>query len=316
MRRIVWVLAVTLLYVYSVGVTTQQQPPANDMSWVMPDRVEKEIPNDPAPKQAPGSTRTYTDEQIGDLRNPPDWYPDQHPTPPEVVVKGQGDAMACGSCHLMSGLGHPESSDLTGLTVPYIVQQMLDFKSGTRQDPTGKRMNGIANALTDEQVAQAAEYFAALPRRPFQQVIEADMVPVTFLGNGRMRFADPGGAMEPIAGRIITLPEDQARARLRDPNSGFINYVPVGSLARGKELAESGGGKTVSCTVCHGADLKGQGSTPRLAGMHPVYTARQLFWYKDGTRNGTDAALMKPIADTLDPADIVAVSAYLASLAP
>ena len=52
------------------------------------------------------------------------------------------------------------------------------------------------------------------------------MVPATFLGNGRMRFADPGGAFEPIAGRVITLPENRARARLRDPYSGFINYVP------------------------------------------------------------------------------------------
>lgn len=316
MRRIVWVLAVALLYVFSVGVASQEQPAADDMSWAFPSSVEKPFPADPAPRRAPDSTRTYTDEQIGDLRNPPDWYPDQHPTPPEVVVKGEGDAMACGSCHLMSGLGHPESSDLTGLTVPYIVQQMIDFKSGARQDPTGKRMNGIASALTDEQVSQAAEYFESLPRRPFQEVIEADMVPVTFLGNGRMRFADPGGAMEPIAGRIITVPENQARARLRDPYSGFINYVPVGSLARGKDLVENGGGKTVSCGICHGTDLKGQGSTPRLAGVHPVYTVRQLHWFKDGTRNGTDAALMKPIADTLDDEDIVAISAYLASLAP
>ena len=316
MRRIVWVLAVALLYVFSVGVATQQPPAADDMSWALPDRVEREIPDDPAPKRAPDSTRTYTDEQIGDLRNPPDWYPDQHPTPPEIVVKGEGDAMACGSCHLMSGLGHPESSDLTGLTVPYIVQQMIDFKSGARQDPTGKRMNGIANALTDEQVSQAAEYFEALPRRPFQEVIEADMVPVTFLGNGRMRFADPSGAMEPIAGRIITVPENMARARLRDPYSGFVNYVPVGSVARGKELVEAGGGVTVACGICHGTDLKGQGATPRLAGVHPVYTFRQLYWFKDGTRNGTDAALMKPIVDPLELEDMVAISAYLASLAP
>ena len=316
MRRIVWVLAVALLYGFSVRVATQQQPAGEDMSWALPSSVEREIHDDPAQNRAPDSTRTYTDEQIGDLRNPPDWYPDQHPTPPEIVVKGQGDAMACGSCHLMSGLGHPESSDLTGLTVPYIVQQMLDFKSGARQDPTGKRMNSIANALTDEQVQQAAEYFASLPRRPFQEVIEADMVPATFLGNGRMRFADPSGAFEPIAGRIITLPENQARARLRDPYSGFVNYVPVGSVARGKELVETGGGKTVSCGICHGQDLKGQGSTPRLAGVHPVYTFRQLYWIKDGTRNGTDAPLMKSIADALDDDDMVAISAYLASLAP
>ena len=316
MRRIVWVLAVALLYVFSVGVATRQQSAADDMSWALPDRVEREIPDDPAQRRAPDSTRTYTDEQIGDLRNPPDWYPDQHPTPPEIVVKGEGDAMACGSCHLMSGLGHPESSDLTGLSVPYIVQQMIDFKSGARQDPTGKRMNSIAAALTDEQVQQAAEYFESLPRRPFQQVIEADMVPATYLGNGRMRFVDPDGAMEPIAGRVITVPDNMPRARLRDPYSGFINYVPVGSVARGKELVETGGGTTVACGICHGQDLKGQAATPRLAGVHPVYNVRQLVWFKDGTRNGTDAALMKPIVDSLELDDMVAIAAYLASLEP
>jgi cytochrome c553 len=166
MRRIVWV-AVALVYVGAAGVATQQPAPATDLTWVMPDKVERELPPDPAPKTAPGSTKKYTQAQIDDLLNPPDWYPDQHPTPPQIVVKGHGGAMACGACHLMSGLGHPESSDLTGLSAPYIVQQMIDFKNGSRKDPTGKRMNGIAMEATEMEVREAAEYFAALPRKPF-----------------------------------------------------------------------------------------------------------------------------------------------------
>jgi len=316
MRRIVWVLAVALLYMFSVGVASQQQPTTADMSWAFPLSIEKPFPADPAPKRVPGSTKTYTQEQIDDLLNPPDWFPDQHPTPPQGIVKGRGGAMACGACHLMSGLGHPESSDLTGLTVPYIVQQMLDFKSGARKDPTGKRMNGIASEVSDEDARIAAEYIAALPRRPFQKVVEANMVPKTFLGNGRMRFVEPGGAMEPIAGRIISVPEDQDRARMRDPSSGFISYVPVGSIARGKELVETGGGRTITCGLCHGLDLRGQGSAPRLAGMHPIYTVRQLQWFKDGTRKGVDATFMFPPVARLTNDDIVAISAYLASLAP
>src|SRR5688572_30222357 len=240
MRRIVWV-ALALMYVGTAAVTTQQAPapaPAADLRWVMPDRVEREFPEDPTPKTAPGSTKKYTQAQIDDLLNPPDWFPDQHPAPPQIVVKGRGGAMACGACHLMSGLGHPESSDLTGLTVPYIVQQMIDFKSGVRKDPTGKRMNGIAMAVTDEQAREAAVYFARLPPKPFQKVIEAAMVPKTYLANGRMRLVDPAGGMEPIAGRIITVPDEQDRARVRDPNSGFTSYVPVGSIARGKDLVD------------------------------------------------------------------------------
>ena len=315
MRRIVWVLAVALVYVCSVGVATQQPPAATTLTWAFPDRVEREFPADTTEKTAPGSTKKYTQAQIDDLLNPPDWFPDQHPAPPQAVVKGRGGAMACGACHLMSGLGHPESSDLTGLTAPYIVQQMRDFKSGARKDPTGKRMNGIAMETTDQDVREAAEYFAALPRRAFQKVVEADMVPKTYLANGRMRYLEPAGGMEPIAGRLITVPEDMARARLRDPYSGFVSYVPMGSMARGKTLVEGGGGR-VACSLCHGLDFKGLGSTPRLAGMHPIYTFRQLAWFKDGTRNGLDTPLMKPWAATLTNDDMVAISAYLASLEP
>lgn len=316
MRRITWVLAVALLYVFSAGVATQQPPAGPDMTWAFPDRVEKEFPEDPAPKRAPGSTKTYTQAQIDDLLNPPDWYPDQHPAAPPTVVKGNGGAMACGACHLMSGLGHPESSDLTGLSVPYMVQQMIDFKSGVRKDPTGKRMNGIAAAVTDAQVLEAAEYFAKLPRKTFQKVVETNTVQKSYLANGRMRFLDPAGGMEPIAGRIITVPEDPARARLRDPNSGFISYVPVGSIARGKELVETGGGRTMACGLCHGIDLKGQGANPRLAGMHPVYTYRQLAWFKDGTRKGIDASFMAAPVARLTSDEMVAISAYLATLEP
>ena len=197
-----------------------------------------------------------------------------------------------------------------------MVQQILDFRSGARQDPTGKRMNSISKAITDEQAREAAEYFASLPRKSFQKVVEANTVPKTYLANGRMRFVDPAGGMEPIAGRIITVPEEPARARLRDPNSGFISYVPVGSLARGKELVETGGGKTINCTLCHGLDLKGQGAIPRLAGVHPVYTYRQLAWFKDGTRKGQDASFMQAPVARLTSEDMVAISAYLASLAP
>lgn len=314
MRRVVWVLGVAVLTVFSIRVASQQATVS--MAWAFPDRIEKPFPDDPAPKTLPGSSRKYTQEQIDDLSNPPDWYPDQHPTPPQIVVKGHGGAMACGACHLMSGLGHPESSDLTGLTLAYIVQQMIDFKSGARKDPTGKRMNGIAAETTDEEVRQAAEYFESLPRRPFQKVVEAPMAPRTFLGNGRMRFVDPAGGTEPIGSRIITVPEDQPRARLRDPYSGFVSYVPVGSLARGKQLVDTGGGKTEACGTCHGPDLKGLGAVPRLAGMHPIYTVRQLYWFKDGTRNGVDAALMRPWVAQLNNDDMVAISAYLASLAP
>ena len=122
--------------------------------------------------------------------------------------------------------------------------------------------------------------------------------------------------MEPIGDRIITLPEDQEKARLRDPRSGFVAYVPPGSVARGKALVEGGRGKTIACDICHGQGMQGLANVPRLAGLHPIYIARQLYLFREGDRTGPDAPLMrKPLAN-LNDQDILDVAAYLASLPP
>jgi cytochrome c553 len=315
MTRLPALIAAALTALVASSAQSQQETPARtDRAWAFPMKPDRGMPDDGLLKTLPGSTRQYTQAQVDDLLNPPDWYPDQHPPAPQIVLKGHGAALACGACHLLSGLGHPESSDLTGLTADYIVQQMADFKSGARKDPT--RMNAIASEVTEEEARQAAEWFARLPRRPFTAVIEADTVPKSFLGPGRMRFAEPDGATEPIGARIITVPADQERARLRDPNSGFIAYVPPGSLARGKALVETGAGKTAPCGTCHGPAMEGLGNVPRLAGMHPIYTVRQLHWFKDGSRNGAGAPPMKPLVEQLGDDDILAISAYLGSLSP
>ena len=185
----------------------------------------------------PGSSKSYTPAQIDDLMNPPDWFPDEHAPAPALVQKGHGTALACGACHLMSGEGHPESAGLTGFTAAYLVQQMADFKSGARKDSA--RMNAIAKDVTDEESMQVAEWFAALKPGQWTKVTEADTVPKTIVGQGRMRFLAPAGGTEPIGNRIITVPQDQARARNRDPKSGFIAYVPIGSIAKGKALVET-----------------------------------------------------------------------------
>jgi len=311
MRKYLALAGVLIATLAASDVRSQQ---VTNPSWAFPMKPERTFPEDDSLQTLPGSTLRRTQAQIDDLLNPPDWFPDEHPAPPPIILKGHGSALACGACHLMSGLGHPESSDLSGLSVEYFVQQMADFKSGVRKDPT--RMNNIAKDVSEQEARQAAEWFALLPRRAFTRVIETQTVAKSFLGPGRMRFAEPDGAMEPIGSRIITLPEDQTRARLRDPHSGFIAYVPLGSLERGRILVENGDGRTTPCNQCHGATLQGQGKVPRLAGMHPIYTVRQLHWFKDGLRNGPDAGTMKLVTERLSDEDILAIAAYLGSLAP
>lgn len=329
MNRRAGMLVLAVIAAMPGGLSSQQQP-AGVQSTALPAPVPREpswafqvqggsLPAEsPEPKAVPGSTRKYTPKEIDDLTNPPDWFPDAHPPSPGPVQKGRPGVLACGGCHLMSGLGHPESADLTGYTADYLVQQMNDFRTGARPD-FAARMNAFAKALSDDEIRETAEWFASLPRRRFVRVVEAAMVPRTFVGQGRMRFIDPAakGQTEPIGTRIITLPEDQELARLRDPRSGFVAYVPPGSVERGKALAETGGnGKTVACGICHGPGLKGLGNVPRLAGVHPIYLARQLYHFREGSRKGPDAALMAAPAGQLTDEDIVSLSAYAGSLPP
>jgi cytochrome c553 len=325
MKQRTGLLAVAVVGMLSAGVASQQAgvqssalppPTPREPSWAF-QVIGGSLPAEsPEPKTVPGSSRKYTPKEIDDLTNPPDWFPDKHPPAPAVVQKGREGLLACGSCHLMSGIGHPESANLTGYTADYIVQQMLDFKSGRRTD-FARRMDSFAKAMTDDEIRQTAAWFAALPRLQMTRVVEAARVPKTFVGAGRMRFVDPQaqGQMEPIGSRIITLPENPELARYRDPASMFIAYVPPGSIAKGRALAERGGnGKTVACATCHGDGLKGLANVPRLAGVHPIYLARQLYHFREGDRRGADAALMtRPVAKLTDE-DIVNLSAYAASL--
>jgi cytochrome c553 len=76
----------------------------------------------------------------------------------------------------MSGIGHPESANLTGYTADYLVQQMHDFRNGTRPD-FARRMDTFAKAMTDDEIRQAAEWFAALPRaKPVANLTDDDIV--------------------------------------------------------------------------------------------------------------------------------------------
>jgi cytochrome c553 len=308
----------------SLAVGWAQQPQAaGSLSWAYP--VPTPAPTaaaNTAPKQLPGSTKSYTQAQIDDQFNPPDWYPNEHGALPSVVAKGI-QAQACGSCHLMSGLGHPESADLAGLPLNYLLRQMEDFKTGVRKDPRvyepsqrAARMNNIAAGVPDKEMREAVEWFSKLKPAVWYKVEEATTVPKTWVNGGRMRLPLPGNEREPLGNRIITLPQDPERVESRDPHSGFIAYVPPGSIAKGKALVEGGAGKTLACNICHGEGLKGLGDVPRLAGIHPIYIVRQLYNFQTGANASSAAAQMKKVVEKLTEDDMIAIAAYTASLVP
>lgn len=269
-----------------------------------------------APRTVPGSSLQRSQEQIDDHWNPPDWFPNEHYAPvPEVVATGGGpNVRACAACHGYTGAGHPESSHLAGLTAAYIQAQMADFKSGARKE----RYWMNAFDVSEEQTRIAAEWFEGLEVIDWiDEVIEADIVPRTYIGDGRMRHFHPDGGTEPIDNRILEVPQDRELATARHPNSGFTVYAPEGSLARGEELVTTGaGGRTIQCFICHGVDLKGLGDVPRLAGTSPLYVVRQLNDFKNGDRAGSLAPLMTATVINLTDEDMVAIAAYLAALDP
>jgi cytochrome c553 len=265
--------------------------------------------------KAPGSSREYTAAQVGGNARPPDWFPDEHPPAPKVVTGGEGIRFACGSCHLMSGQSHSEAADIAGQPAEYLARQMSYYKSGARKDDA--RMGPIAKATSDEDIRQAVDYFSAIKPIVFVKVIETATPPKTFIATaGRHRYLDPAGGTEPIGHRILEVPADPFRTEIRDPHSGFIAYVPPGSIARGETLVKSG-----QCANCHGATLQGMnvqgmGEVPRLAGLQPLFIARELFDLQYGSSDGAGAAPMKPVVANLKEDDIIAIASYLGSLPP
>ena len=292
-------------------------------AWAYPwDPDFKVPPADDVQQRLPGSTAAFSWNQARDLFFAPDWHPEDHPAMPDVVSRGRKpDVRACGSCHRAEGTGGPENSSLAGLSRDYFVQQMADFKSGARKFSGPQRsavllMTAAAKAMTDAEVQAAAAYFSALKPKRMIKVIESDTVPKTYIA--RLFFVKrTEGGTEPLGRRIIEMPDDVEQFELRDTRSQFTAYVPVGSIAKGEALAKTGGaGKTVTCAICHGPDLKGMGSFPGIAGRSPTYLVRQLYDFKHGARAGSGSALMKPTVEKLSEDDMISLAAYLASLMP
>ncbi|HEY6620487.1 MAG TPA: c-type cytochrome [Steroidobacteraceae bacterium] len=274
-----------------------------------------------------GSKLAFTRAQITDFYGPADWFPEDHPPMPDIVAHGRKTAsppiMACGLCHLPNGNGRPENANLTGLTYEYIVQQLLDFRKGSRQSSDSRKTNtalmiGFGKNMTDEEMKAAATYFASIPAKQSSKVVESDTAPKTLPSGGLFIPIKADGPMtEPLGDRIIEVPMDERQTEtLRNPRVRFIAYVPKGSLARGEILVRTGNGKVTPCTACHGADLRGLGPVPRLAGNSPSYIARQLYDMQSGHRAGLWMPLMAPVVAGLSTSDVLAAAAYLGSLRP
>jgi cytochrome c553 len=271
----------------------------------------------------PGTERSFTLDQIRNRMGPADWFPGDHPSMPPIVAVGREAAAvwACALCHYPNGRGRPENAGVIGLPKEYFIQQLYDFKNGLRHSAQPLKANtelmvGFAVQMTDEEIEQSAEYFSAMPWTAWIEVVETDTVPKTrVLGGMHLRLEGADAGMEPLGRRIVESPKNTEHTELlRNPRSGFLAYVPKGSVAAGEALAKTGNGKITACTICHGADLNGLAVVPGLRGRSPSYTARQLADFKLGARRGLWSPLMTQVVADLTADDILNLSAYLASL--
>jgi len=324
------------LWAYGVA----ERPHATDPQAVQ--RAPGAAPPAPIPaaeatrkRRVEGSSLTFTLPEI--RGNVVDWFPDDHPNPMPSIIK-QGPAALgsggrpCGSCHLSDGSGRPENASPAGLSATYILRQLNDLRNGRRHSVEPGKGNSntmvmLAKAMTDEEMKQAAEYFSAVKWRPHVTVVETNLVPATRI-QGELFIPTAKKLTEPIGNRIIEVPTDvEVNQVLRNSRGTWIAYVPVGAIARGKNLVTTGGssivnnqivlGRATACTTCHGPDLRGMApDIPPLAGRSPSYLAREIFDIQQGMRAGSYPLLplMKKAVEKLTAEDIIDITAYLASL--
>jgi len=306
-----------------------QAPPTHEP------RKNQDLEEQMRPRKAEGSSASYNLVQIRDLHNVIDWFPSDHPKMTPIIEHGpasQGEVgRGCGGCHLPNGRGRPENAPPGGLPAAYFIRQIEDFRHGLRytadpRKPNTNTMIDLAKAMSDAEVREAAEYFAAIkPVDHWIRVVESAMSPkIRYVGNLAQAAKEKG--MEPIAGRIIEMSEDEEQNEtLRNPHSGWVAYVPPGSVKKGEDLVVNGGmkivggkivqGKTTACGTCHGLNLTGVvgADVPPIAGRSPSYLVRQLWDIQQGTRNGAQAQLMKLVVANLTQEDLVSIAAYVAS---
>jgi cytochrome c553 len=266
-----------------------------------------------------GSPRSYTLGELSSNFLAPDWFPQDHPRAPHIVLYGRKPAWACGACHYPNGEGDTTSPTLAGLPKAYILEQIRAFRDGQRRPPDPSMAEEARN-LDEADLQQAADYFSSLKLPRIRRVVETATVPKTHWEEFVLA-PDKDGAREPIGERIIEVPNDQTLYDWGDERTGFTAYVPPGSIARGEVIGAQGKGSVAACESCHGTKLTGEtmpgiGIAPPLAGRSPTYIVKELILFRRGRRTDRAALPMRAEASQLTVPEMVAVAAYAASRKP
>jgi len=293
-----------------------------DETWAWPATPPRKSPpvlDDKIPLSLPGSPVRYTEKALRDSTRAVDWRPDEHPPLPPSVATGKP---ACGFCHGPGGEGRPENASIAGLPADYINKQVAAFAADQRNTlhPWGPTATMIraAKAITPDDAAQAADYFAARTFVSRLRVVESLTAPPA---SPRGVYAFEEGKRLWLGQRIMEGPEDVRRFELRDPHTAYVAYVPIGALRRGAAIAGRPNTKNnlPNCVTCHGEGFRGRGQTvvgPPLAGRSPTYMVRQMMAFRAGLRSDAEGMHMRQITAGMTDREMIDVAAYAASLKP
>jgi cytochrome c553 len=76
------------------------------------------------------------------------------------ATAGRQKALQCQTCHGLDGLSKlPEAPHLAGQPEAYLVKALNDYREGARKN---EMMSVVAPALSDQDVADLAAYYAAI----------------------------------------------------------------------------------------------------------------------------------------------------------
>ena len=74
---------------------------------------------------------------------------------------GRQKAVKCQTCHGLDGQAKlPDSPNLAGQNEIYLIKALKDYHSGARQN---EMMSVVAHPLADQDIADLAAYYAAIP---------------------------------------------------------------------------------------------------------------------------------------------------------
>jgi cytochrome c553 len=177
----------------------------------------------------------------------------------------------------------------------------------------------IARAMNDQEIEDAAKYFSQQKLRRRVYVIESLRIPRA--EPAAWIYVEHAG-MEDLGDRLLEVTQDLTRHERRDDRLEYLAYVPPGAVNRGKRLVSSGKSaadneqRTVACTQCHLANLKGTEQIPPIAGRSPTYLLRQMLAFRNGVRVNGNSAQMNAVVEKLTLAEMIDIVAYVSSQYP